>query len=544
MKRFSVVAIAVSTLLTVAACTGAEAPDASPPAPVDSLETTTPPGQGPVDNVNWNLGDGEPFGLDPSLTWSGSQNFVGSNLCESLLTVDAEGAVQPQLATEVTNTDDTTLVAKLRSGVTFWDGTDLTAEDVAFSINRARTDPTSQFAGDLASVKDIVATDPNTVTITLKKPDSLIRATLATAASAVYSKSFYEANQDTFGAPGGTLMCTGPYKLQAWNPGKNIIIEANPDWWGAGEGKQLTKQITFSFITDPSAAVAGFKDGELDGAFLLPASSVRPLQNTDTGSVGFGRSSTFLSWVPIINTGGSMSNPKLREALALSQDYQSLVNTLTAGSGSPARALGTPGSWGYEKAAYQAAWDDLPEPAEDLDAARQLVEESGVSNPRLVIAAFSELPDSVNDALVLEAAADSIGFDASVKKVGFDYANTLFSSEKKTDVDIFGTQYLSVVSDPLSIYAQVGLEGGAANWGGYSNPDVTDLLNKALAAYDDAERARYTIQAQKLMTEDYAWIPTVTAPNAFFMSDAITGAVVSGPSHIWGAWAVELGSAE
>ncbi len=284
------------------------------------------------------------------------------------------------------------------------------------------------------------------------------------------------------------------------------------------------------------------KSGAIDGAFLLPPSAVPPLQQASNGTVGFGRGTAFQAWVPIVGSGGPLANPKLREALAKAIDYPSIIKTDSAGAGSAVKALATPGSWGYAVDAYRAAWDQLPTPTRDLEAAKKLVAESGVSNPRLVIVAFSELPDSVNSALVLQAAANSVGFDASVKKVGFDYAGALFSGEKKPDVDIFATNYLSLVTDPLSIYSQVGLPKGAANWGGYDNPKAAELLTKALGTTDEAERAKLVIEAQSIMTQDYAWIPTTTSPNSYFLSNKITGAVVASPAHIWSPWATQLGA--
>lgn len=560
MKRPTALIAALASGLVLAACTGAPAPSEPTPAsgqtegsgsaaasapteaPIDDLAVTTPPGNGPLDNVTWNLGDGEPVTLDPNVSWNGSQNFVGNNLCESLLALAPDGSIQPGLATEVVQKDPTTLVATLRPDATFWDGSPVTADDAAFSLDRARTDPMSQFAPDLASISSITATDAATLTITLSKPDVLVRSYLTTSAAAVVSKAFYEANKDTFGQPGGPLMCSGPYKLDSWTPGKDIVISANPTWWGKGEGKQLTEQITYLFVTDPAASAAGLQSGAIDGAFILPASSIAPLKQATNGTLGFGRTSAFSAWVPVINSGGSLENPKLREALAKSLDYASIVKNTTGGAGSAAKALATPGSWGYEVDAYRTAWDQLPTPQRDLEAAKKLVAESGVSNPRLVIAAFSELPDTVNDALVLQAAAKSVGFDASVKKVGFDFAGTLYSSAEKPDIDIFGVTYLSLITDPLGIYSQMGLPDGIANWGGYSNPTVTELLTKARETADEAERAKLVIEAQSILTQEYAWIPTTTFPNVFFLSNKVTGAVVSAPPHLWSSWATQLGA--
>jgi ABC-type transport system substrate-binding protein len=88
----------------------------------------------------------------------------------------------------------------------------------------------------------------------------------------------------------------------------------------------------------------------------------------------------------------------------------------------------------------------------------------------------------------------------------------------------------------------VGLPDGSGNWGGYKNPQAADLLAKALVTVDENERAAIVIEAQSLMTEDFAWIPTTTSPNAYFLSNAITGAVVTAPAHIWSPWANQLGA--
>jgi peptide/nickel transport system substrate-binding protein len=547
MKKL-VLATGSAALLLLTACGGAAAPESSASGEATSsgieLVKAMPAGVGPVENVNWNLGDGEPLSLDPNLSWSGSQNFVGNLMCESLLSTTPEGGLEPGLATDVSYTDATTLVAKLREGVTFWDGSALTADDVVYSIDKARTNEVSQFVGDLASVASVEATDASTVTIKLSEPNSLIRGALSTGAGAVVSKASAEGNAN-FGLPGDTSMsCTGPYMLKEWTAGSKIVVESNPTWWNKGDGKQLTKQITFSFITDPAAAVAGYESGELDGGFLIPASSIKALQASTVGTLGFGDGSAFAAWVPVVNTERSMSNPKLREALAKSLDYANLVATDTAGAGIPAKAVGVPGSWGNDKAAYQAAWDALPDPVTDLDAAKKLVAESGVSNPELVIAAWSELPDSVNQALVLQQAANSVGFNATINKIGFDRAADLYSGAKKEDIDIFATNYLSFISDPLYVYSQIGLEAGSANWGGYSNAKVSELLKSALATTDDAERAKITIEIQSLLVADYAWLPTTTSPTPFFISNELSGVVPTGPAHLWYAWAINLGTAK
>ena len=129
-KLLLTIALGSAVLLAATACTGSstgEDPEER------ELVSMAPAAVGPVDRVVWNLPTGEPSTIDPpnAPTYSGAS--VISNLCDSLLTIDADYNVSPNLA-EFNQVSDTELKLTIRDDAKFWDGTPVTAEDVAFSL--------------------------------------------------------------------------------------------------------------------------------------------------------------------------------------------------------------------------------------------------------------------------------------------------------------------------------------------------------------------------------------------------------------------------
>ena len=120
----------------------------------------------------------------------------------------------------------------LKDGVTFWDGKPMTADDVVFSLGRARDAKLGGFYPQVfARVKDIKATGPLEVTITMTEPDYWFRSELSGPAGVVLEKAFVEAAGEKFGTVDGGTMCTGPYKLDSWKTGEGVTIVKNDTYW-------------------------------------------------------------------------------------------------------------------------------------------------------------------------------------------------------------------------------------------------------------------------------------------------------------------------
>lgn len=131
-------ALAVAALLTAAGCSGADQTSTgggSADAASLKLLATTPAAKGGLTTANWLLED-EPDSLDLDTQGTSAGRVVLTNVCERLYQLQPDMSVKPLLAEKATTPDDRTLVLTVRDGVTFHDGTDLTADDVLYSLKR------------------------------------------------------------------------------------------------------------------------------------------------------------------------------------------------------------------------------------------------------------------------------------------------------------------------------------------------------------------------------------------------------------------------
>ena len=174
----------------------------------------------------------EAVSMDYALAYDFNTNCATTNICEPLLRFSPEGELEPNLAEAWDQPDPTTFVITLRSGVKFHDGTDMTAEDVAFSLNRHRDpDLGSYLATFHERVEDITATGDLEVTVKLSAPDSVFHWALATNAAAITSQAWVEANAANVGTPDAGMMGTGPYMFTSWTKGQEIVLDRFDDYW-------------------------------------------------------------------------------------------------------------------------------------------------------------------------------------------------------------------------------------------------------------------------------------------------------------------------
>ena len=201
-------------------------------------------------------------------------NKVATTLMERLMEFDDEGKMRPVLATDVKASDDgLSWVYTLRKGVKFHDGSDFTAEDVAFYMNRL-LEPKNKYFGRLfiAPMKDVTVEGPHKVSINLKHPwvAMQIFGSQYSFTSFIGQTSSIKADTQNR-APGGT----GPFVFKEWRPGDRIVVERNPNYWNA-DAIHLDR-IVFRIMPDPQTRYASLQSGEVDiiwtdrGASVLDA---------------------------------------------------------------------------------------------------------------------------------------------------------------------------------------------------------------------------------------------------------------------------------
>jgi peptide/nickel transport system substrate-binding protein len=504
---------------------------------------TSPAAEGELEEVQWGL-NAEPTTLDPIYSYFFYDDQVLANTCETLYRLNPDLTRSPELATAAERTSPTTWVYQIRKGVKFWDGNPLTAEDVAYSLAR-NLDPGSYFNTFYSRVKDIRATGKYEVTVQLKQPDSLFNQELPVTGSAVIEKAWAEKEGKKLGTPEGGLMCSGPYELSSWTKGSHITLTRNPNFWDKSNAP-LTKKIVFRFIPDTTAQTEALVSGGLDGMFLIDPAGV-PRLETSEGHVYYGPN-MFVNYLIPTKHPSPLSDVRVRKALALIIDRPAISETIYHGAAEPMRTLGTPTIWGTDKqirAIYEPEWKAMKMYATpDIEAAKKLFQQAGSPQDSITLA-FPTGGAEQQIAEAVQSSAEQIGMKIDLKAYTYTALTNLFfepDALEREGIDLLYGPFDVNTTDTLGVY-HVFLPSAHSiyNYAGYDNPEVGDLLEKAMVTYDDVQRAKLVAAAEKIVMDDMPFIPLVAPKVMAYLKQGVTGTPTS-YSVYWSSWANQLGA--
>ena len=510
-------------------------------APSDQLSITTATPTGDYTQpIVWGVYR-ETNSLDPIFAFDYPENTVLFNICEAVLQQQPDGSITDGLGT-VTTPNPTTYVIDLKPGVKFWDGTALTADDVVFSLDRARDPKLGGFYTQVFTrVKDIKATSPQQVTITLTQPDTWLRGELSGPAGVVVEKAYVQKEGQKYGTVDGGAMCTGPFKLDSWKTGEGVTLVKNDAYWNPSKGAHISK-ITFKGYPDDAATTSAFLTGELGGYYVQQLTTLDQLRASSEVKVYQGPSTASDAMI-VSSFKGALGDARVRQALSMAIDRQPLIDQLYRGTAQLPRALSNPGTWGYAPDVFKAAWDALPEPKVDLAGAKALIQQAGATGKTITLGTSAELVALNTEAQAMQSAAEAIGLKAKLQSVSAaNYINFFIDPAARKTVDGFFTINYGDYPDPAALLSTLVLKEGSQNYAGYDNPAVTAAMNAARTEADDTKRAQDVSAAQAQITKDVAWIPMAAPDTVVVMNKAITGAPASFV-YMFGPWATMLGAA-
>ena len=232
---------------------------------------------------------GDSLTLDPHAQNEGPTHTLAHQISEPLIIRDIAGEFEPALATEwsVSEEDPNVWTFNLRQGVTFHDGADFTAEDVVFSFERAKSE-NSAMKELLTSIVEIRAVDDHTVEFVTDGPNPILPSNFTNLF--IMDKGWAEANdvtavqdiasgETTFAA--SAMNGTGPYRLVSREPDVLTVLEAFPDYWGAGEFALGYDRIEYTPIQNAATRVAALLSGEVDFIQDVPVQDLERVESTD-----------------------------------------------------------------------------------------------------------------------------------------------------------------------------------------------------------------------------------------------------------------------
>jgi peptide/nickel transport system substrate-binding protein len=463
-----------AALLTLTACGTAKTPEGSAAKPV---------AQKAVIAVG-----GEATTLDPHKSFSGNVFVITNQIYESLLSRGADGSLQPRLATEWKQLNDTTWEFKLRQGVKFQDGTPFNASAVKFSLERLK-DPATKAPGAFVveMIKEIKVVDENTVQIITAKPFAALPAHLAHPVAAIVSPE--AAKKDLGKQPVGT----GAFLLKEWKAGDSITLEANPNYWG---GKPKLETVTMRIIPQASTQLVELQAGTVDLITGIQPEKFNELANgkTLTATKFLGWGSLFLGF----NTKqGPLAKPEVRQAIARALDRKSMVETLRQGMAEPATSMVPKTVFGFDPS--------LPPIPYNVAEAKELLKKAGVTLPLKLKLNTYENAETKQIAGAIQSQLKEIGIDVEIQVSDSGaYAKEI----AKPDHDLYLTQWGTVTMD--ADYTFWGLlhssQHNADNKAFYANPEVDKLLEEARTTADPKVRQEAYAKIQARVNEDLPYL--------------------------------------
>ena len=538
-------AVAAGTMV-VTACTGSTSGPTSSPGgtpsgnapPGAGLVAITPTGTKPVSSVVWAI-NRDVISLDPIYDAAYPEYTADSLMCESLLRQAPDGSIEPGLAT-VSSPSPTTMVFTLRPGVKFWDGHPVAPADVVYSLDRQFSSNLGGYnSADFSRVALITATGTSQVTIKLKQPDYWLEGELASIPGIVIEKNFAEKEAKNYGTPAGSIMCTGAYMLKSWTPGVGLVAVRNPHYWNPSV-HPLAGQITLKAVPDAASVTAGLLTGAIQGDYAIGLPTLDQLKDSSSVKVyrGPGWSSDVFA---ITSLKGVLGNLNVRRALSLALNRQAIINSVYQGAAQLPRWLANPGTFGYGKAVFDAAYGSSPVLTQNIAEAGKLVKQAGDTGKTITIGTSSQLAVIAEVTAAYQAAAQAIGLNVILKSVSAqDYINFFTDPKFRAGIDGLPEVDYGDYADPAALLAHIVLPGGIENFDHFNDPTITAEVEQARTTASPSKRAALIAEAEKLTAEQLPFIPDVQPDTVLVLEKNLTGAV-SSSAYLFSPWADSLG---
>ena len=477
--------------------------------------------------------------LDPIYDAAYPEYTADSLMCESLLRQAPDGSIEPGLAT-VSSPSPTTMVFTLRPGVKFWDGHPVAPADVVYSLDRQFSSNLGGYnSADFSRVALITATGTSQVTIKLKQPDYWLEGELASIPGIVIEKNFAEKEAKNYGTPAGSIMCTGAYMLKSWTPGVGLVAVRNPHYWNPSV-HPLVGQITLKAVPDAASVTAGLLTGAIQGDYAIGLPTLDQLKDSSSVKVyrGPGWSSDVFA---ITSLKGVLGNLNVRRALSLALNRQAIINSVYQGAAQLPRWLANPGTFGYGKAVFDAAYGSSPVLTQNIAEARKLVMQAGDTGKTITIGTSSQLAAIAEVTAAYQAAAQAIGLNVILRSVSAqDYINFFTDPKFRAGIDGLPEVDYGDYADPAALLAHIVLPGGIENFDHFNDPTITAEVEQARTTASPSKRAALIAEAEKLTVEQLPFIPDVQPDTVLVLEKDLTGAV-SSSAYLFSPWADSLG---
>lgn len=463
--------------------------------------------------------------LEPTeqyFSWVVSRYAIG----ETLVKFDEEGELIPSLAEEWSISDDQlTWTFKLREGVKFSNGDELTPELVKASLER--TFELSERAKEFFTYESIEI-DGQNLNITTTEPVAILPGSLADPLFLIVDTL---ADSDSFAMDGP--ICTGPYAVESFSPTDSCVVVRNEYYWG---GDVPFSKVTFKCIDDQTTRSMALQSGEIDVAYNLKTENVADFSSYS--NIKIDELDSLRSTYAFMNQNGALSDLPLRQALLRGLDRETYCDILLEGGAEAGKAPIPP--------TLDFGFDDLTdENAYDPEGAKSLLEEAGYKD--IDGDGYVETPEGeqLDLEFVIYTSREELGVyaqaaQASLKEIGIRITLNTVSYETLLDMRDAGSYDLLIwnvqvanTGDPEKYLRENWYSTSASNTAGYNNSEVDKLLDQMSSEFDEEVRKELAIEIQQLIMDDAATVFFGYETTFLFYDNSVTGIVLYPNDYYW-----------
>ncbi|HHT1411971.1 ABC transporter substrate-binding protein [Klebsiella michiganensis] len=485
---------------------------------IPALAAQVPPGTALAEKQELVRNNGsEPSSLDPHKVESDVENNIISDLFEGLVSVSPAGEIEPRLAEKWENKDNTVWTFHLRPGVTWSDGTAITAQDIVWSWQRLvsplTASPYASYPGNMHIVNGaeiaqgkkapetlgVKALDDATFEVTLTQPNAAFLAMLAHPSLVPLDKVLISRYGDKWTKP-EHMVTSGPYKLSQWVVNERIVAERNPRYWD--NAHTVINKVTYLPISSETADVNRYKAGEIDIVYTVPINQFAQLKKTMGDQLDVSpQLATY--YYEFNTTRPPFNDPRVRRALNMALDKDIIAEKVLGQGQRPAWLISQPDIGGVKLHNPEyASWPRDKRIAE----AKKLLSEAGYNETHPLV--FNLLYNTSESHQRIAIAASSMW----KKNLGVEAK--LQNQEWKTMLDAMHTHNFDAVRyawiadyDDAATFLNNFRTGDSENTSQYSNPAYDEALRNAAKASDTTARGKFYQQAEELLGQDVPAIP-------------------------------------
>jgi peptide/nickel transport system substrate-binding protein len=448
--------------------------------------------------------------LDPGKMSLIPEAYIVWALFNGLMKLDANSNPVPDLAESFSVVDNNTIEFKLRRGVKFHDGSDMTSDDVKFTLERVLDEKTnSPNRSKVSALTRIDVPDAHTVRLVTKEPFAPLLTFLSNARTGtqIVPRKGVTAAGDEFGKrPVGT----GAYMLRDWRPGERVTVSAFPGYFG---GSPRIETVDMPLIAEESSGVTALLGNQIDMTSTAPFADIPNLERNAAVTV-MKQPGLNCRVISLNNRRAPFDDPVFRRACSMAFDRNAMVRAVLFGEGVVAHGL-IPPSIGY-------AFGGTQRPLCTFDPARAKAELAKSKYPNGAEAEILTWGQSWWKRMAEVFVAQCNQTLGTKFTVQVTEANTVFQRHRSGEYQGSVWGWLGLLDADEYLFEMLHSTGWR-NFYGYANPRFDDLVTRARSELDQAKRGALYKEAENVMTEEMPILPLFVSNVHNLMNKRVQG---------------------